>query len=87
MKTVEVIIKEQFSYRRNVDVGTKMTINGVIEDKKTHSGIAFIVFKCDKHPLLEGKTICSSLVSNFQEVIKYFKNDSFESNTNLLLIL
>jgi hypothetical protein len=87
MKTIEVITNQEISYKRDIDVGTKMTINGIIEDRETHSGIAFKIFKCNNYPELEGKTVCSSLISNSQEIIEYFKNDSFESNIKLLLIL
>ena len=49
------------------------------------TGIAFKIFKCNNYPELEGETVDSSLISNSQEIIEYFKDES--TNKKLLLIL
>lgn len=79
-----------FYHKKDIPKGTEIIIEGVLKNKKSNSGVGFLIKECPVHPQLIGQFIDSGLVDDSITIIKEFKkeNDSVESvNQRVLLII
>lgn len=90
-KGIVAYIGTRFSIpKHDIPMGTKVVLDKMLNNTRAVSKISFNVIECEQFPELVGKTICSSLVKDRNQIKSMFETineNCSTSNKKLLLIL